>query len=154
MKEIMQTYGAMIVAVVVGIALLSGFGALKNKMSVAFAPQDILSSDSANDSYDSMKNIPVPGIELKEKMRQNAVSYSVYDLLDVTAHEDNLDKLEVYALYDSGRNDCTGSISADGSSLSFPDYGVYDMHVRITCKNGTRDHVRISIPINRKLVDI
>ena len=26
MKEIMQTYGAMIVAVVVGIALLSGFG--------------------------------------------------------------------------------------------------------------------------------
>ena len=92
MKEIMQTYGAMIVAVVVGIALLSGFGALKNKMSVAFAPQDILSSDSANDSYDSMKNIPVPGIELKEKMRQNAVSYSVYDLLDVTAHEDNLDK--------------------------------------------------------------
>ena len=81
MKEIMQTYGAMIVAVVVGIALLSGFGALKNKMSVAFAPQDILSSDSANDSYDSMKNIPVPGIELKEKMRQNAVSYSVYDCL-------------------------------------------------------------------------
>jgi hypothetical protein len=79
MKEIMQTYGAMIVAVVVGIALLSGFGALKNKMSVAFAPQDILSSDSANDSYDGMKNIPVPGIELKEKMRQNAVSYSVYD---------------------------------------------------------------------------
>lgn len=55
MKEIMQTYGAMIVAVVVGIALLSGFGALKNKMSVVFAPQDILSSDSANDSYDSMK---------------------------------------------------------------------------------------------------
>ena len=43
MKEIMQTYGAMIVAVVVGIALLSGFVALKNKMSVAFAPQDILS---------------------------------------------------------------------------------------------------------------
>lgn len=96
MKEIMQTYGAMIVAVVVGIALLSGFGALKNKMSVAFAPQDILSSDSANDSYDNMKNIPVPGIELKEKMRQNAVSYSVYDLLDVTAHEDNLD------MYSSG----------------------------------------------------
>lgn len=31
MKEIMQTYGAMIVAVVVGIALLSGFVALKNK---------------------------------------------------------------------------------------------------------------------------
>ena len=50
MKEIMQTYGAMIVAVVVGIALLSGFGALKNKMSVAFAPQGILSSDSANRS--------------------------------------------------------------------------------------------------------
>lgn len=113
-----------------------------------------MSSDSANDSYDSMKNIPVPGVELKEKMRQNAVSYSVYDLLDVTAHEDNLDKLEVYALYDSDRNDCTGSISADGSSLSFPDYGVYDMHVRITCKNGTRDHVRISIPINRKGADI
>lgn len=87
-------------------------------------------------------------------MRQNAVSYSVYDLLDVTAHEDNLDKLEVYALYDSGRNDCTGSISADGLSLSFPDYGVYDMHVRIICKNGTRDHVRISIPINRKVADI
>ena len=43
---------------------------------------------------------------------------------------------------------------ADGSSLSFPDYGVYDMHVRITCKNGTRDHVRISIPINRKVADI
>ena len=114
MKEIMQTYGAMIVAVVVGIALLSGFGALKNKMSVAFAPQDILSSDSANDSYDGMKNIPVPGIELKEKMRQNA----------------------------------------DGSSLSFPDYGVYDMHVRITCKNGTMDHVRISVPINRKVVGL
>ena len=97
MKEIMQTYGAMIVAVVVGIALLSGFGALKNKMGVAFATQDILSENSANNSYDSIKNIPVPGIELKEKMRRNAVSYSVYDLLEVTAHEDNLDKLEVYA---------------------------------------------------------
>ena len=92
--------------------------------------------------------------ENERSIRQNAVSYSVYDLLDVTAHEDNLDKLEVYALYDSGRNDCTGSISADGSSLSFPYYGVYDMHVRITCKNGTRDHVRISIPINRKVADI
>ena len=102
MKEIMQTYGAMIVAVVVGIALLSGFGALKNKMGVAFAPQDILSSDSANDSYDSIKNIPVPGIELKEKMRQNAVSYSVYDLLDVTAHEDNLDKLDFTKGYKEG----------------------------------------------------
>ena len=63
-------------------------------------------------------------------------------------------KLEVYALYDSGRNDCTGSISADGMSLSFPDYGVYDMHVRITCKNGTMDHVRISVPINRKVVGL
>lgn len=154
MKEIMQTYGAMIVAVVVGIALLSGFGALKNKMSVAFAPQDILSENSANNNYDGMKNIPVPGIELKEKMRQNAVSYSVYDLLEVTVHEDNLDKLEVYALYDSGRNDCTYSVSADGRSLSFPDYGVYDMHVRITCKNGTKDHVRISVPINRKVVGL
>ena len=50
MKEIMQTYGAMIVAVVVGIALLSGFGALKNKMGVAFATQDILSENSANNS--------------------------------------------------------------------------------------------------------
>lgn len=154
MKEIMQTYGAMIVAVVVGIALLSGFGALKNKMGVAFATQDILSENSANNSYDNIKNIPVPGIELKEKMRRNAVSYSVYDLLEVTAHEDNLDKLEVYALYDSDRNDCTHSVSADGRSLSFPDYGVYDMHVRITCKNGTRDHVRISVPINRKAAGI
>ena len=62
MKEIMQTYGAMIVAVVVGIALLSGFVALKNKMSVAFAPQDILSENSANNNYDGMKNIPVPGM--------------------------------------------------------------------------------------------
>ena len=79
-----------------------GIWGLKNKMSVAFAPQDILSENSANNNYDGMKNIPVPGIELKEKMRQNAVSYSVYDLLEVTAHEDNLDKLEVYALYDSG----------------------------------------------------
>lgn len=131
-----------------------GIWALKNKMSVAFAPQDILSENSANNNYDGMKNIPVPGIELKEKMRQNAVSYSVYDLLDVTAHEDNLDKLEVYALYDSGRNDCTHSVSADGRSLSFPDYGVYDMHVRITCKNGTKDHVRISVPINRKVVGL
>ena len=69
MKEIMQTYGAMIVAVVVGIALLSGFGALKNKMSVAFAPQDILSENSANNNYDDMKNIPVPGIELRESRR-------------------------------------------------------------------------------------
>lgn len=154
MKEIMQTYGAMIVAVVVGIALLSGFWALKNKMGVAFATQDILSENSANNSYDNIKNIPVPGIELKEKMRRNAVSYSVYDLLEVTAHEDNLDKLEVYALYDSDRNDCTHSVSADGLSLSFPDYGVYDMHVRITCKNGTRDHVRISVPINRKAAGI
>lgn len=154
MKEIMQTYGAMIVAVVVGIALLSGFGTLKNKMGVAFATQDILSENSANNSYDSIKNIPVPDIELKEKMRRNAVSYSVYDMLEVTAHEDNLDKLEVYALYDSDRNDCTHSVSSDGRSLSFPDYGVYDMHVRITCKNGTRDHVRISVPINRKAAGI
>lgn len=154
MKEIMQTYGAMIVAVVVGIALLSGFGTLKNKMGVAFATQDILSENSANNSYDSIKNIPVPDIELKEKMRRNAVSYSVYDMLEVTAHEDNLDKLEVYALYDSDRNDCTHSVSADGRSLSFPDYGVYDMHVRITCKNGTRNHVRISVPINRKAAGI
>ena len=154
MKEIMQTYGAMIVAVVVGIALLSGFGALKNKMGVAFATQDILSENSANNSYDSIKNIPVPGIELKEEMRQNAVSYSVYDLLEVTAHEDNLDKLEVYALYDSGRNDCTHSVSGDGRSISFPDFGVYYMHVRITCNNGTKDHVRISVPINRMAAGI
>ena len=100
-----------------------------------------------------------PGKDCIEmKVSEDVFGYSEaiksYDLLDVTAHEDNLDKLEVYALYDSGRNDCTGSISADGSSISFPDYGVYDMHVRITCKNGTRDHVRISIPINRKVADI
>lgn len=37
MKEIMQTYGAMIVAVVVGIALLSGIWGSEDKMSVAFA---------------------------------------------------------------------------------------------------------------------
>ena len=54
-----------------------------------------------------MKNIPVPGIELKEKMRQNAVSYSVYDLLDVTAHEANLDTLEdVYKRQDLVRIMC------------------------------------------------
>ena len=60
MKEIMQTYGAMIVAVVVGISLLSGFGALKNKMGVAFATQDILSENSANNSYDSIKCAGMP----------------------------------------------------------------------------------------------
>lgn len=60
-----------------------GFGALKNKMGVAFAPQDILSENSANNNYDGMKNIPVPGIELKEKMRQNAVAtvYMTYLML-------------------------------------------------------------------------
>ncbi len=34
MKEIMQTYGAMIVAVVVGIALLSGFGEEQNECGI------------------------------------------------------------------------------------------------------------------------
>ena len=155
MKEVFRQYGGVLIAAAATSAFLVLMGNIVLAQGGMLAQLiNILSSDSANDSYDSMKNIPVPGIELKEKMRQNAVSYSVYDLLDVTAHEDNLDKLEVYALYDSGRNDCTGSISADGSSLSFPDYGVYDMHVRITCKNGTRDHVRISIPINRKVADI
>ncbi len=52
------------------------------------------------------------------------------------------------------RNDCTGSISADGSSLSFPDYGVYDMHIRITAKTAQGIMSRISIPINRKVADI
>ena len=46
------------------------------------------------------------------------------------------------------------TVQAAYQPMARPDYGVYDMHVRITCKNGTRDHVRISIPINRKVADI
>ena len=57
MKEIMQTYGAMIIAALVGIILLSSFSMVKGNIGEAFAVQEVLADDMTNSSYDKYKNV-------------------------------------------------------------------------------------------------
>ena len=66
MKEIMQTYGAMIIAALVGIILLSSFSMVKGNIGEAFAVQEVLADDMTNSSYDKYKNVAWIGMKKKD----------------------------------------------------------------------------------------
>ena len=80
MKEIMQTYGAMIIAALIGIILLSSFSMVKGHIGNAFAVQEVLADDMANSSYDKYKNVALPKLSLRDDFFNALTLYKISDL--------------------------------------------------------------------------
>ena len=150
MKEIMQTYGSMIVATIIAIMLFTCLPAVRSQMSGVFVHQDLLSDVGNNDRYDSYRSEAVPKIEVRDRFFGQGTEYRIGDILCAVSETQNLEEVRAYAMYDSEKNDYSSYIAADGKSLHFPGSGIYIVYAKIICKNGIEDHAIISIPVNQK----
>ena len=150
MKEIMQTYGSMIVAVIIGIILLSCFPAVKGSISGAFDSQEVLAASGKNSDYDSYRSQKIPQIASKDIFVDTGMQFKVSDLIEVTSDAGNLSQLKIYAVYDAQGQECSSNIRQDGQEIMFPSAGIYTMYVKILCKNGMEDHAKVNIPVNQK----
>ncbi len=149
MKEIMQTYGAMIVAVIICIMLLSCFPIVKSQMSEAFRYQEMLCGNGKNSDYDNYRSQKLPKIALKDVFAETGKAYNVADMFEVTSDAKNLSQLQIYAVYDAKGQEQSSYIGQTGEKIEFPGAGIYTMYVKILCKNGMEDHAKVNIPVNQ-----
>ena len=150
MKEIMQTYGSMIVAVIICIMLLSCFPAVRSRMGAAFRYQEVLSGTGKNSDYDSYRSQKLPKIALKDSFVETGMVLKVADMFEVTSDAKNLSQLQIYAVYDTAGQEHSAYIGQDGQMIEFPCAGIYTMYVKILCKNGMEDYAKVNIPVNQK----
>ena len=81
MKEIMQTYGSMIVATIIAIMLFTCLPAVRSQMSGVFVHQDLLSDAGNNDRYDSYRSEAIPKIEVRDRFFGQGTEYRIGDIL-------------------------------------------------------------------------
>ena len=148
MKEIMQTYGAMIIAALIGIILLSSFSMVKVHIGDAFAVQEVLADDMANSSYDKYKNVALPKLSLRDDFFNALTSYKISDLLYPTSNEQNLADIQAFEVFDMNGEVSNACMSEDGRVLKFTESGIYTLYVKVTCTNKMTDYLKVSIPVN------
>ena len=148
MKEIMQTYGAMIIAALIGIILLSSFSMVKGYIGEAFAVQEVLADDMANSSYDKYKNVALPKLSLRDNFFYASTSYKISDLLYSTSNAQNLADMQAFEVFDMHGEVSNECMSEDGRGLKFTESGIYTLYVKVTCTNKMTDYLKVSIPVN------
>lgn len=148
MKEIMQTYGAMIVAALVGIILLSSFSMVKGNIGEAFAVQEVLADDMTNSSYDKYKNVALPKLSLRDDFFNSSISYKISDILYPASNAQNLADMQAFEVFDKEGEVSNACMSEDGRVLNFPESGIYTLYVKVTCTNKMTDYLKVSIPVN------
>lgn len=148
MKEIMQTYGAMIIAALIGIILLSSFSMVKGYIGEAFAVQEVLADDMANSSYDKYKNVALPKLSLRDNFFYASTSYKISDLLYPTSNAQNLADMQAFEVFDMDGEISNACMSEDGRVLKFTESGIYTLYVKVTCTNKMTDYLKVSIPVN------
>ena len=148
MKEIMQTYGAMIIAALIGIILLSSFSMVKGYIGEAFAVQEVLADDMANSSYDKYKIVALPKLSLRDNFFYASTSYKISDLLYSTSNAQNLADMQAFEVFDMDGEVSNACMSEDGRVLKFTESGIYTLYVKVTCTNKMTDYLKVSIPVN------
>lgn len=148
MKEIMQTYGAMIIAALIGIILLSSFFMVKGYIGEAFAVKEVLADDMANSSYDKYKNVALPKLSLRDNFFYASTSYKISDLLYSTSNAQNLAGMQAFEVFDMDGEVSNACMSEDGRVLKFTESGIYTLYVKVTCTNKMTDYLKVSIPVN------
>ena len=148
MKEIMQTYGAMIIAALVGIILLSSFSMGKGNIGKAFAVQEVLADDMTNSSYDKYKNVALPKLSLRDDFFYASTSYKISDILYPASNAQNLADMQAFEVFDKEGEVSNACMSEDGMVLNFPESGIYTLYVKVTCTNKMTDYLKFSIPVN------
>ena len=148
MKEIMQTYGAMIIAALVGIILLSSFSMVKGNIGEAFAVQEVLADDMTNSSYDKYKNVALPKLSLRDDFFNASTSYKISDILYPASNAQNLADMQAFEVFDKEGEVRNACMSKDGRVLNFPESGIYTLYVKVTCTNKMTDYLKVSIPVN------
>lgn len=148
MKEIMQTYGAMIIAALVGIILLSSFSMVKGNIGEAFAVQEVLADDMTNSSYDKYKNAALPKLSLRDDFFNASTSYKISDILYPASNAQNLADMQAFEAFDKEGEVSNACMSEDGRVLNFPESGIYTLYVKVTCTNKMTDYLKVSIPVN------
>lgn len=148
MKEIMQTYGAMIIAALVGIILLSSFSMVKGNIGEAFAVQEVLADDMTNSSYDKYKNVALPKLSLRNDFFYASTSYKISDILYPASNAQNLADMQAFEVFDKEGEVSNACISEEGRVLNFPESGIYTLYVKVTCTNKMTDYLKVSIPVN------
>lgn len=148
MKEIMQTYGAMIIAALVGIILLSSFSMVKGNIGEAFAVQEVLADDMTNSSYDKYKNVALPKLSLRDDFFYASTSYKISDILYPASNAQNLADVQAFEVFDKEGEVSNACISEEGRVLNFPESGIYTLYVKVTCTNKMTDYLKVSIPVN------
>ena len=148
MKEIMQTYGAVIIAALVGIILLSSFSMVKGNIGEAFAVQEVLADDMTNSSYDKYKNVALPKLSLRDDFFNASTSYKISDILYPASNAQNLADVQTFEVFDKEGEVSNACMSEDGRVLNFPESGIYTLYVKVTCTNKMTDYLKVSIPVN------
>ena len=148
MKEIMQTYGAVIIAALVGIILLSSFSMVKGNIGEAFAVQEVLADDMTNSSYDKYKNVALPKLSLRDDFFNASTSYKISDILYPASNAQNLADVQAFEVFDKEGEVSNACISEEGRVLNFPESGIYTLYVKVTCTNKMTDYLKVSIPVN------
>ncbi len=148
MKEIMQTYGAVIIAALVGIILLSSFSMVKGNIGEAFAVQEVLADDMTNSSYDKYKNVALPKLSLRDDFFNASTSYKISDILYPASNAQNLADMQAFEVFDKEGEVSNACISEEGRVLNFPESGIYTLYVKVTCTNKMTDYLKVSIPVN------
>ncbi len=148
MKEIMQSYGAAIIAVILIMGLLSNFSTIKNSIAILMSNEQVLDGDYEKNAYDSYRNVGIPHLLLREDEYLINEKILCSELFLVEKYEENLQRIEIVEVLDMENNCVVGLIMDDGNAICFSNPGIYTLHVKVICKNDLENIIAVSLPVN------
>lgn len=148
MKEIMQTYGSMIIAAAICVLLLVSFVIVGRGAADALKQEDVLADDYSNNSYNNYRNEMLPQIELSDGEILYGEKVAVKSLFNVVTASENLSNIEVFAMADESGEFVSENLSNEGKSVTFPHAGIYELYIKIFSKNNIVTYAAVSIPVN------
>lgn len=149
MKEIIQTYASVIIAVTVGIMLLMLFPQLSSAITGKLSESKEMTQNIRNVSYDNYRNEMLPKLKLRGDFFVSGQLLKMDDIFSVEAAEQNLSSAYIYEVYDSEGKNISSCIYSRGEGVVFPHGGIYKMLIKLLCVNGMEEYVLVDITVNQ-----
>ncbi|MEE1028368.1 MAG: hypothetical protein UH211_06760 [Agathobacter sp.] len=163
MKEILKTYGSMVIAAMVGLSLIyiicfmefkDNYGILAIIGDIA-SEQDsqILINDNESEQYRNYKNSKISQLTLRDDIEIKAGEKNpVTDCFISDAGDIRNDHMEIIAIEDSQGKNCELINENNKDYFYFEEPGIYRVYFSVSNDYGVKDYGSLYLPVNRKKV--
>ena len=151
MKEIMHTYGALIISAAILVGILALFSNVSYQAAAVLENKEVLDDNMQNVSYDNYRNVRMPKLTPRSALYETSMDIVAGNLFCDTAESANISGTKAYAVLDESGNRKDECIKNSGMRLRFAEPGIYKVYLTVTMVNGMQLHSVTTVAVNQKI---